>query len=437
MWSLLTIVISLALLVFLAMRGFTIVIIAPVVSLFVILSNNLPILETFQGAYMTGFTNYVKNYFLIFLFAAMFGKFMDDSGAARTIAHGLLKLLGRNSKLRVLISIMFVCAFLTFGGVSLFVVVFAILPIAKPIFREMDIPWHLFIAAYFTGVATFTMTMVPGTPAIQNIIPIKYLGTTVTAGVWIGIVAAITLIAFNIWYMNYALKRSEKKNETYANMKNLEKSDDPALLVDKYANRALPNMIVSLIPPVLLIVLLNVFKLEVLYTLMITCLVAMIIFWKFIEKKKESINIGATNAVLPIINTSADVGYGAVIAVTAGFTVFQDMITNIPGNPLISLYVATTLLAGITGSSSGGLAIAMETLTDTYLKLGVNPEAFHRVAAIASGGLDALPHNGAVITTLVVTGLTHKDAYKHVFFVAVVGPVLAAIPALIVAIMFY
>ncbi|QCR32580.1 GntP family permease [Lysinibacillus sp. SGAir0095] len=435
MWSLFIIALSLILLVVLAMRGFTIVIIAPVVSLFVIVLNNMPILETFQTAYMSGFTNYVKNYFLIFLFAAMFGKFMEESGAARTIADYLLRLSGRKSKLRVLVTIMFVCALLTYGGVSLFVVIFAILPIAKPIFKEMDIPWHLFIAAFMPGMATFTMTMLPGTPAVQNIIPTTYLGTTVTSGAWIGLVSAVAVIILNIWYIRFALKRSEIRGETFANMKNLEKEKEP--IDDKYADKKLPSLILSLVPPILLLVLLNLVKLEVLYTLMITLFVSAIIFWKYVDKKKDTINIGATNAVLPIINTSADVGYGAVIAATSGFVVFQDFVTNIPGNPLISLFIATNLLAGITGSSSGGLAIAMETLTDLYLKLGVNKEAFHRIVSIASGGLDALPHNGAVITTLVVAGLTHKDAYKHIFATCVIAPLIAAIPGLIVAIMFY
>lgn len=204
MWSLITIILSLILLMILAMRGFTIIIIAPVVSLFVMILNNMPIIDTFQNDYMNGFTNYVKNYFLIFLFAAMFGKFMEESGAARTIAQYLLKISGKKSKLRVLVTIMFVCALLTYGGVSLFVVIFAILPIAKPIFKEMNIPWHLFIAAFMPGMATFTMTMLPGTPAIQNIIPTAYLGTTVTAGAWIGIVSAIFVIIINIWYIHFA-----------------------------------------------------------------------------------------------------------------------------------------------------------------------------------------------------------------------------------------
>lgn len=153
--------------------------------------------------------------------------------------------------------------------------------------------------------------------------------------------------------------------------------------------------------------------------------------------EKETINIGATNAVLPLINTSADVGYGAVIAATSGFAIFVDIMTNVPGSPLISLYIATTALAGITGSASGGLGIAMETLSETYVNLDLDPNAIHRIAAMASGGLDSLPHNGAVITTLVVTGLTHKDGYIHVFMTCVIAPILSAIPALLVAILFY
>ncbi|MFL0504937.1 hypothetical protein ACH0B5_04245 [Ureibacillus sp. 179-F W5.1 NHS] len=236
---------------------------------------------------------------------------------------------------------MFICSLLTYGGVSLFVVIFAILPIAKPIFKEMDIPWHLFIAAFFPGIATFTMTMLPGTPAIQNIIPISYLYTTVTSGALIGIVTTIVIIPILIWYLNFALKRAEKRGETYLNMKNLEEAENE-LAKDKYANKKLPNIVLSLIPPALLLILLNLFKLEVLYTLMITVVASAIIFWKYIDKKKQVVNIGATNAVLPIINTSADVGYGTVIAATSGFVVFQDIVTNIPGNPLISLLFPLT-----------------------------------------------------------------------------------------------
>lgn len=436
MWSLITIVISLVLLIVLALRGFSIIIIAPVVSLFVMVTNGLPVLETFQETYMSGFINYVKNYFLIFLFAAMFGKLMDDSGAARQIANLLLKIVGKDSKYKVLVAVMIICAFLTYGGISLFVVIFAVLPIAKPLFKELDIPWHLFMAPFFTGIGTFTMTMLPGTPSVQNIIPTKYLGTTVTAAPLLGIIAAIFVIAINLWYMKFALKRSEARGETYAGMTNPDNGDEENIK-DIYEGRKLPNQYVSLIPPIALLVTLNLFEVQIIYTLMGVVLLTTILFWRNIEIKKDTVNNGATSAVLPIINTSADVGYGSVIAITAGFTIFNDAMTNIPGSPLISLFIATTALAGITGSSSGGLGISMEALSQTYLNLGLNPEAMHRVASVASGGLDSLPHNGAVITILVASKLTHKDAYKHIFAVSVIAPLIASIPMLIAAVLLY
>lgn len=436
MWSLITIVISLILLIVFALRGFSIIIIAPAVSLFVMVTNGFPILETFQDTYMTGFIGYVQKYFLIFLFASMFGKLMDDSGAARQIANLLLRIIGKNSKYKVLVAIMIICAFLTYGGISLFVVIFAVLPIAKPLFKELDIPWHLFMAPFFTGIGTFTMTMLPGTPSVQNIIPTKYLGTTVTAAPLLGIIAALFVIAINLWYMKFALKRSEQRKETYANMTNPDK-DGQEGIKDIYEGRALPNIVVSLIPPIALLVTLNVFKIDIIYTLMGVVVLATILFWNYIEIKKDTLNEGAVSAVLPIVNTSADVGYGSVIAITTGFSLFNEAMTQIPGSPMISLFLATTALAGITGSSSGGLGIAMEALSSTYLNLGLNPDAMHRVMAVASGGLDSLPHNGAVITILVASKLTHKDAYKHIFAVSVIAPLIASIPMLIATVLLY
>lgn len=436
MWSLITLGISLVLLIILALRGFSIIIIAPVVSVFVMVTNGLPILGTFQEVYMTGFIGYIQKYFLIFLFAAMFGKLMDDSGAARQIANLLLKIIGKNSKYKVLVAIMIICAFLTYGGVSLFVVIFAVLPIAKPLFKELKIPWHLFMAPFFFGIGTFTMTMLPGTPSVQNIIPTTYLGTTVTAAPLLGIIATIGLISFNLWYMKYALKKSEQRNETYDTMKNFD-AELNADIKDLFVGKKLPNMLLSLVPPLTLLIVLNIFKVEIIYTLMGVVILTTIIFWKYIDNKKNTLNDGAVSAVLPIINTSADVGYGSVIAITAGFSVFSEAMTDLPGSPYISLFIATTALAGITGSSSGGLGIAMETLSSTYVNLGLNKEAMHRVMSVASGGLDSLPHNGAVITVLVASKLTHKDAYKHIFMVSVVGPLIASVPMLIAAVLFY
>lgn len=432
--SVASIILSLGLLIFLALRGFSIIIIAPVASLVVILMNGMPILESMQENYMSGFINFAKNNYLIFLFSAMFGKFMEDSGAARKIADSLLKITGKKSKYSVLVTVVIISAALTYGGVNVFVVIFAVMPIAKPLFREMDIPWHLFVGSFFFGIATFTMTMLPGTPSIQNIIPTNYLDTTTTAAPLLGIVGTITVIVLNLLYLKYALNKSEKKGETYYNMKN---PDGLTENVDKYEGKRLPPLILSVIPPLFLLIMLNIVKLEVVYTLMLTVILSSIVFWKFIENKLTTVNVGATNTVLPLVNTSADVGYGTIIAATAGFGLVTEMMANMPGSPLISLYLATTILAGITGSASGGLGISMETLMDTYTKLNLDPEVIHRIAVMASGGLDALPHNGAVITALAIVGLTHKDAYKHIFATSVVAPIITVVPVLILAVLIY
>lgn len=256
------IVFSLALLMFLAFRGFSIIIIAPIASLVVILLTQMPLGETLTETYMSGFVNFAKNYYLIFLFSAIFGKIMEDSGAARSIAEGILKLIGRGSKFRVLITIVTICAFLTYGGISVFVVMFAVLPIAKPLFKELDIPWHLFMAAFFFESATFTMTMLPGTPAIQNVIPTSYFGTTVSSGALIGIVGAIFCIAFGIYYLKYALKKSELKGETLNS--NL---DTPVNMNGEETRERLPHFLLSLFPPIFLLVTLNIFKVNIIYSI--------------------------------------------------------------------------------------------------------------------------------------------------------------------------
>lgn len=246
--------------------------------------------------------------------------------------------------------------------------------------------------------------------------------------------ATIVVIVFNSWYIRYALNKTKQQGQTYSNMKN---PDDKITSNDALKDRTLPPFLLSALPPVFLLIMLNGFKVDILYTLMTTVILSIIIFWRYIPDKRNAINIGATNTVLPIVNTSADVGYGTVIAATAGFGVVTEVISNTSIDPIFSLYLSIAALAGITGAASGGLAIAMETLANTYLALGVDPEVLHRIATIASGGLDSLPHNGAVITTLAVIGLTHKDAYKHIFVVSVIAPIIAAIPALLMAILLY
>lgn len=433
MLSLIGILVSLVLLVVLAMKGINIIILAPVLATLVILTSGMDFVQTITGPYMTGFSNFALRFFLVFMLGSVFGKLMQDSGAASSIAHGIVKITGKESQMRVLLTLTAITALLTYGGVSLFVAVFAIMPIARPLCKELDIPWPLFMGAFMFGMATFTMTMIPGTPQIQNVIPTTYLGTTLTAAPVVGLVAAAVVIVFNTWWLNHERKNYAKKGMGYEATKGKTETIGESKVYKPEEN---PSLILSLIPSIIMLVSLNVFKLNIVLGLAIAIIACVVLFFKYYDNLLGTLNQGAVNVGGPILNTCAVVGFGSVVSATIGFVLFKDALIGIPGHPLISFVIGTNLLAGITGSASGGLGIAMETLAPYYKPL-LNPEAMHRLASIASGGLDAMPHNGAVITTLTVLGLTHKEGYKPIFMCAVIGPLVATVVAIALAIVMY
>lgn len=421
------IVVSLAFIIILALRGWHIIVIAPLAAVIAALFSNLNVLETLTGPYMKGFTNYAGRFYLIFLGGTLFGKFMEDSGAARSIAHGILKLIGGDKPLRVLLAFSIVCMALTYGGVSLFVVIFTVIPIARSLWKEADIPWHLFMLSFTFGAASLTMTMIPGTPQIQNIMPTRYMASTAMSAPVIGLLGAAIVFILNVIYMNYCINKYRKEGEHYVAPTGV------GVVTESVADtKDLPNVWLSLIPMVVVLVFLNVpvIKVDVIYALALGCLAAMIIFWKRYANIVDTLSKGALNVVVPIINTCADVGYGMAIAATAGFKVVSAWLLTLPMHPIISLSIATNLMCAITGSASGGMGIVLETLSAKYLALGLSPDLIHRIVAMSSGCFDAMPHNGVVITMLAVAGLTHVNAYKHIF----IGHVLATLVALIVVI---
>jgi H+/gluconate symporter-like permease len=430
--SIIGIILSLALIMFLALRGWHIIVLAPLAVAVVAAFSSMDILPTLTGPYMKGFVNYAGKFYLIFLMGSLFGKFMEDSGAARAIAEGILKVIGRKSPLNVMLAIAFIGVALTYGGVSLFVVVFALVPIGRPLFKEMNLPWHLFVIPYAFGIGSITMTMLPGSPQILNIMPTKYMASTPMAAPVIGILAAVVVAAFNVFYFKYQLKKSRERGEVY------EAPTGVGVVGTADVDLAtLPNVWLSIVPMVVVVVLLNVLKLDAVWALAGGTAVCMVFFWNKYKNILDTLNKGAVNTVIPIVNTCADVGYGMAVAATAGFKVIAAWLLTLPMHPIISLSIATNMMAGITGSASGGLGIILETLAPKYLALGLSPELIHRVATMSAGCFDALPHNGVVITFLAVCGLTHVNAYKHVFFGHIVATVLALLIVIPLGILLY
>jgi len=446
------ILLSLILLMYLAYRGVNVLILAPLLSLLaVVFAGGLPILATYTQVFMKALGGYLTTYFPLFMLGAIFGKLMADSGSARQIAQWIVAKLGADN---AVMAIVLACGILTYGGVSLFVVAFAVYPIAVALFRRADVPKRLIPATIALGSFTFTMTALPGTPAIQNAIPMPFFGTTPFAAPILGTLAGLIMFGGGVAWLRMRARRASRKGEGFGNHPNTDA--DAALPEDA----PLPNFRVAIAPVVAVIVLnailtyLIIPNLDTAYlaeerygatTLdsvrgiwaIISSLVAAIVLTialnlRRLKDLKDSVNKGTMGSLLPVFNTSSEVGYGAVIASLPAFAVIRDAVLNIaPGNPLISIAVAVNVLAGITGSASGGLSIALQALGPQFAEMaqaaGISPGLMHRVAVLSSGGFDALPHNGAVITLLAICGLNHKQSYPDIFVVAVLIPVVATV----------
>src|SRR5690606_35836008 len=354
---------------------------------------------------MEGFVGFAKQWFPVFMLGAIFGKLMEDTGMARSVAIALAKLMGKE---RAILGVLISSAVLTYGGVSLFVVVFAVYPLAIGLFREANINRKLIPGTVALGAFTFTMTAIPGTPQIQNLIPMEYFGTGPTAAPFMGIIATLVMGVGGYVYLRWREKVLKSKGEVFT---------EPDEKVNE-ETESLPNFFLSILPLVAVLLTLNLFKWDVIISLIVGILLILVFNIQKVKSFVKAINNGAVGSITAIINTSAAVGFGTVVKAVPGFETLTNMLLNIKGSPLISEAIAVNLLAGATGSASGGMGIALEALGDKYYQIaldsGIAPEAFHRIASLASGGLDTLPHNGAVLTLLAITGMTHKDSYKDI-----------------------
>lgn len=435
--GILGIIIAIILVIYLAMKGFNIVFVAPVASIIVIITNGMDFFPSLIGteqSFMTGLASFIINYFAIFLLGGILASYIEKSGAAQSIAQKILSITGTKKPFPVLLAIFLISAILTFGGISVFVVLFVIIPLAKPLFKQLNISWSLIVIPLFLGIATFTMTMLPGTPSIHNVIPTTYLGTSVTAAPLIGVIASVVTIVVGILYMLSALKRSLAKNETF----DVEDNEDEQTVLKE----CVPPFLLSITPLIVLIVIIfggSAMDVDniVLIGLAVSIVFSSIIFHRYIRSHKETISFGTDGSIKPIFLTAASVAFGVVITLAPSFKDISNFILEIPGNPLISLAIATTTFGAVTGSASGGLGIAMEAFSVTYSAIGVDPEAMHRISAIASAGLTALPHSGTILSTFALTGLTHEKAFKYSFLTMTIPTLSALVVALVIGILFY
>nr|WP_295974849.1 GntP family permease [uncultured Bacillus sp.] len=431
------ILLAIGLIIYLAAKGYNIIFVAPILSILIIVTNGMDFFPTIigkEGSYMAGLAGFVINMFAVFLLGSILAKYMEKSGAAQSLAEKVISITGKNNAYAVLIGVFLISTLLTLGGVSLFVLLFVLIPIAKPLFKELNIPWNLISIPTMLGMGTFTMTMLPGTPSVQNVVPTTYLGTTLTAAPVVGIVATIAAIAFGLWYMKFALNRALKKGQTFADF-----CDDASVSA---VRTDIPSFFVSVLPMLVLVGIVVVGSLMkvnniILIGLIAAILIAGLLFNKYIPKQKEVLNEGATSSITPLFFTASTVAFGVVLAMAPGFDKIKDLILSIPGDPLISLSTASIAIGAITGSCSGAIGIVLEAFADNYLAMGVNAEAMHRVGLIAASLINVMPQSGVVLTFLALTGLTQKNGFKPMFIIMTGANLVALIAAIITAFIIY
>src|SRR6516225_8689344 len=473
---------GLGLLVWFAFHGWSVLLLAPLAAMVAALFAGEPLLAHWTQTFMGSAATFLAQFFPIFLLGALFGKLMEDSGSVTAIAEFMIGRLGAG---RAILAVVLAGAIVTYGGVSLFVAFFVLAPMARNLFRSANIPRRLMPAAIVLGTSTFTMSALPGTPSIQNAIPMPFFGTTPFAAPGLGIIASAVMLGFGLWWMHREETRARSMGEGYGAEATVSadgaaddelvrerattaREFDPAEMHHGGRSVSVPPAVFAALPLVVVVAVNLLMSLVVLPRLDFSYLaderwgattisgvagvwsvvvalaaaIATVILCNRprLPSLRQSMDAGANASVLPALSVASLVGFGAVIAALPAFEIVRDWVLAIEGGPLVSLAVATNVLAALTGSASGGLTIALDALGQTYMTIatqtGLSPALMHRVAVIGSGTLDILPHNGAVVTLLAICGSTHRESYFDIVIVGIISAILALVAVIVLGSLF-
>ncbi len=423
------IALALIILIVLAFRKVNIVFAAIISAGILALLSGLPVLDTMLTSYMTGTAGFVEANFLIFFFSVLFGRTMEVTGTAASISNFLANLLGDRF---AILGVVFSGAVLVYGGVTTLVVIFSLYPIALNLFKRADLPRKLLPGAIAAGSFTFAAAFFPGTPQLMNVIPIPYLDTTVNSGALIGFVSGMVVMILISIYFVWEAKRAKEQGLHFEEDDQVRESLAQATRLEE-----LPSPFIAILPIVVILIVLNILQMNVVIAMIAGIITNILLLYKNIEDMNDVITYAGRNAAITVISTAAIVGFGAVVRQTSGFTDLIATVENFGAHPYVNFSAMSTLVAGATGSGTGGLGIALEALAPSYLEMGLNPHVLHRLGSIAGVGMDSLPHNSAVVMILVISGLNHKETYKHVFVPTVVFTLIGLAVAVGMAMVLY
>ncbi|MBQ6401580.1 MAG: GntP family permease [Firmicutes bacterium] len=393
------------------------IIIGPLAALLVCVTSQLPILSGIKDTYLSGVGGFFTSYFLIFLLGNIFGNIYQNSGAAASIGIVVSRAFGPK---RCMLACLISAAILSYGGINSFVIIFSVYPIALKLFEEADLPTYLLPGIVCGGMWTFAMTG-PFTPQIPNVVSMEYLGTPAYAGLLPGLSGAAVMCVSIVLFMNYCGKKAKARGEHFhwpEKVKRVEEDQDK------------PHFVLALLPIIVVLLVFNIVKWDIVVCLLIGIILALILFMKYLPRSEmlDMFNSAATSSIIVIINTAVIVGFGSVVKETPFYDFATQVLMSSHANPYVVAAVGANVFAGLLGSASGGIALMYETLSDTFLDYasqGYNIEYIHRLCADGSGGLDSLPWNGSIVSVFAICNTTHKLSYKYNFVTCLVIPVAA------------
>lgn len=470
--GLLGILLGLSLLMWLAYRGWSILLVAPLAAIIAAAFSGEPLLAHWTLTFMSGGARFITQWFPLFLLGGLFGKLMGDSGSVSSIAQYLTHKLGTE---RTVLAVVIASAIVTYGGVSVFIAFFVLVPMAHEMFRAANIPRRLLPATIGLGAFTFTMSVMPGTPSVNNAIPMPYFGTTTFAAPGLSIIASVIIFAFGMWWLARAEAAARRAGEGYTGeaattpvIDELVREQaapagdfDPAELPRGEQAESGPPFFLAVLPIIVVIVTNFLMSLalfprldfaflseprwnttigtvsgvwSVIVALAAANLTVILINFRRLPSLRESLDAGANSAALPMLMIASLVGFGAVVAALPAFTMVRNAVFAVQGGPLVSLSVAMNVLAGLTGTASGGMAIVLNAFGGDFMALanthGIHPDLMHRITTMSAGTLDALPHNGTVLLLLQISGLSHRESYLDMVMTVIVSCIIALIAVL-------
>lgn len=411
------------LLIFLIFRGWNIWIISIISTLFLALTNSLNIEEVIFETYSSFFKNFVGNWFLLFILSSIFGKIMEKSGASVIIAKSLASKIEEKRAILIILIITFI---LSYGGINIFVIVFSVYPICLFLFSKLNIPKEVCPGLILAIPASITMVVFPGTPSIQNTIPTKYFGTTIYSAPLIGILTSIFIFFCDYYFYSYVIKKLKKTDKKFIldegeKLENIERKNTKLEIILAYT----PLLTLLVINYCLI----NIFAMKssnfaLCIGISISIILSIVIFRKNLNIKKD-LEIGIKNGIEALFTTASIISFGGVVSKTTAFKNIIDWTIKIKASPLTSMFIVINIICMVTASSVGGLTIYLENFSLELLKTEIPVEILHRMSAIASSGLDAMPFASGIIVVNTIAKTKLKDTYKYIFVSQCIVPMLS------------